>query len=329
MTTEAEAGDPAAGFLANLIARRFFDLLRERGEQLMTVAGGVRFLTFKPWHETPEADRDALSDVFAHLMREAREQRADWTRAFIEAEAARLREEIELRDPAALRVIGARPPDGYAVNLPFEPLTETLRDCTGEPVGFRERVSPDVMNGAEFDRLKALDQQVRAARFELFRLSEEIRAEVASIRGANPLQRSEVEADVLEYFVSMFETTLVRHGLAPAPEDFPDPKTLEVEVHFSAEVDPLSLGAMKEHEAQTELYLRRARAAAEKKAGAQLLRLRDRIKSVLDELPDEARRGDAAERFANAFNLIAVEIESIVYECGLAPKLKDEGSAEG
>lgn len=86
-----DAGDPAEGFLANLIARRFFDLLRERAA---AGGSGARFLTFKVWKDTPEADRDALSDVFAQLMREAREQREEWTRAFVAAEVARMRDAL-------------------------------------------------------------------------------------------------------------------------------------------------------------------------------------------------------------------------------------------
>jgi hypothetical protein len=91
MKDESQPADPAEGFLANLIARRFFDLLRER-----SAAGGsgVRFLTFQPWEDIPKADRDALSDVFGLLMREAREQREEWTRAFVAAEVARMRDAL-------------------------------------------------------------------------------------------------------------------------------------------------------------------------------------------------------------------------------------------
>lgn len=76
---------------AELLAARFYELLRERGRAV----GVTRFFTFHEWRETPGEVRAVLTEVFEQLMTDAREQREEWTRAALESEVRRMREDLQ------------------------------------------------------------------------------------------------------------------------------------------------------------------------------------------------------------------------------------------
>jgi hypothetical protein len=112
--------------LAALLAERFFELLREKG----SAVGVTRFFTFQPWRDLPGETRQVLTDVFAQLQRDAIEQRQEWTRAALEAEVDRMREEI--RNPT-VRLLRVKELPGFRERVflsePAEapPLSEILR----------------------------------------------------------------------------------------------------------------------------------------------------------------------------------------------------------
>lgn len=209
MTDDAEA--------AGLLAARFHDLFRN---QLLLKLHPRAFL-LHPWESSPPEQREAMTAAFAQLILEAREQREEWTRAFIEAEAARLREEIELRDPGALRRLGARNACGYSVILdPFETPTETLRDCTGDLSASASASVPDVMSGADFVRLKALDAQVLKAGRRLLQLRDSLQsaAGVYRVRDEGEI-RNATTAERLNLFAVELESIVYEAGLAERPKE--------------------------------------------------------------------------------------------------------------
>jgi hypothetical protein len=357
--------------MAELLAERFFELLREKG----SAVGVTRFFTFHPWRDAPGEVRQALTAVFEQLQRDAIEQRQAWAQAAAEAEIKRLRahlEEAERTPGRYTTILEERParddprftyliprrldPSLYLNRWPPLPVPQDAepratyieetpadsrlprRDCAGEPLtaGFREPVPADVMTGAEFDRLKALDWQVRAARYELFRLSERLRREAAAVAEEGHEESALTVAGRLEMFAFEFETILVRFGLAPAPEDFPKPKTLEVEATLKAADSGGNFEALKEEFAQL------ASVNVEKivdfermrKAGREILQLCDRLRFYAVDQRGDAKRAanpvgrDANLAFAEFCSGLAEEFETIVYEAGLASK-PAEGSAEG
>lgn len=77
--------------LAGLLAERLYQLMREEAHARGVVS---IFIPFHPWENTSEVQRAALTNVVARVMREANEQREEWTRAFIEAEVSRMREHV-------------------------------------------------------------------------------------------------------------------------------------------------------------------------------------------------------------------------------------------
>jgi UDP-N-acetylglucosamine:LPS N-acetylglucosamine transferase len=77
--------------LAGLLAERLYQLMREEANARGVVS---IFIPFHPWENTSEVQRAALTNVVARVMREAREQKEEWTRAFIEDELQRMREQV-------------------------------------------------------------------------------------------------------------------------------------------------------------------------------------------------------------------------------------------
>jgi hypothetical protein len=77
--------------LAGLMAARLYELMREEAKARGVVSV---FLPFHKWEDASELQHEALTNVVARIMREAREQKEEWTRAFIEAEVQRMREHI-------------------------------------------------------------------------------------------------------------------------------------------------------------------------------------------------------------------------------------------
>lgn len=103
--------------LAGLMAARLYQLMREEA----TARGVVSvFLPFHPWEETSELQREALTNVVARIMREAREQREEWTRAFIEDELRRMREHI--REPGRFVRVEELPERFHASAFVSEPV---------------------------------------------------------------------------------------------------------------------------------------------------------------------------------------------------------------
>lgn len=298
--------------LAAELAARFYQIMREEAQARGAVS---MFLPFLPWEEADTLTREGMTAVVARVMREAREQREDWTRSFIDSEAARLRESIELRDPDALRKIGA-PVPGRLTRLRdgFEPLT----------AGFRERVPAEIMTGAEFDRLKSLDARVRQARYELFRLAERKREQAQNIAGT-------LQGARLLTFIFEFETILVRFGLAPAPEDFPGLTTLEIEGSDSAAFEDL----LREYKQLASVDLQKLLDfELTRKAGRRLLAFRDRLRTDARRWRDLKQvahvRGathvrEDREAFAKTLEEYASEILATVRDCKLTPPTS-EGS---
>lgn len=204
-----ETTDPAAA-----LAARFYELLRERGRAV----GVTRFFTVHAWQEAPGEVREALTDVFAQLMREAQEQREEWTRAFIEAEVRRTAAALESsREPGRYTTILERLPAAARFRLqrqvwPPPEFGSSFREDASESIG-----------GDEFVRLRALDGQTKKAGRELLRLRDSIHNAAAVEREraeSAPEEVSKVRATAAErfdLFAVELESIIYEGGFAPKP----------------------------------------------------------------------------------------------------------------
>ena len=201
--------------LAGLMAERLYQLMREEA----TARGVVSvFLPFHKWEDASELQHEALTNVVARIMREAREQREEWTRAFIEAEVERMREHVaatpgrfsQVEESFRLSPLASRP-------CGFEP----LRDLSAPPRLFT--LGSERAHGASFELYLATARALRGASLagRLLQLRDSLRAAAGGYEctsDATPVAPSKT-AERLNLFAVELESIIYEGGLAPRPSD--------------------------------------------------------------------------------------------------------------
>jgi hypothetical protein len=186
--------------LAGLLAERLYQLMREESHARGVVS---IFLPFHPWENTSEVQRAALTNVVARVMREAREQKEEWTRAFVEDEVRRMRAAFGDRPPAA--------PGRFARVEEYTAAASRFQTVTTEG-GFRERV--DFITGTLI-RLLALDAKVLETGRRLLQLRDSLQnaGDVYRVRNEGEILNA-TTAERFRLFAAELESIVYEGGLA-------------------------------------------------------------------------------------------------------------------